>query len=204
MPSATRVVVLLDLGYMVTTSPVLAQTRRNLRFGFGLGVAAPQGDFKADASGEGFDPGWHTMGYLEFSPSGKPFGLRMEVDFTRNPANQQAKDDIAAEFGPGFDVSMRTVGANLNATWNIPLTQRTKGYLLGGIGFATPAFTVSSGGMSADTSETNFTWNAGAGLTFPITPVTMFLEFRYFNIANSLEFGPLPFVAVTAGVRLGH
>ena len=46
--------------------------------------------------------------------------------------------------------------------------------------------------------------NAGAGLTFPLTPVTMFLEFRYYSIATTFEFARLPYVAVTAGVRLGR
>ena len=132
MLSATRVLVLLALGCTVATSSVSAQTRRSLRFGFGLGAAAPQGDFKEDATGEGFDPGWHAIGYLEFAPSRTPFGLRMEVTFTRNPANQQLKDDIEAELGPGFEASMRTVGGNASATWTIPLTPRTKGYLIGG------------------------------------------------------------------------
>ncbi len=204
MLSATRVLVLLALGYTVATSSVSAQTRRSLRFGFGLGAAAPQGDFKEDPTGEGFDPGWHAIGYLEFAPSRTPFGLRMEVTFTRNPANQQLKDDIEAELGPGFDASMRTVGGNASATWTIPLTPRTKGYLIGGVGFATPALTISSGSVSADTSQTNFAWNAGAGLTFPLTPVTMFVEFRYYRIATTFEFASLPFVAVTAGIRLGR
>ena len=82
-------------------------------------------------------------------------------------------------------------------------SEDAKGYLLGGIGVYNVKLAVTSGNTTADTSETKFAWNVGAGLTLPVGGAALFLEARYFDIAKAFDAAKVTFIPITAGVRFG-
>ena len=207
--SAAAVLVLACVGATATTA---AQERPRARFGIGLGLTAPLGDYRADASGEGFNAGWQGMGFMEFMRTGSHVGLRVDAMFGENPGNGQLNFDET-----GVDtyvrVKMRMLGGNLDVVYRFLRSLRGgRGYLLGGIGSyrvtrASTFFGATNGfrGVAEGMSETRFGWNAGGGLTYPVGGAPMFLEVRYFSITNPLlSSGKAPFVAIVAGVRFGR
>src|SRR2546422_11543527 len=62
---------------------------------------------------------------------------------------------------------------------------------------------VTSGGVTADSSETKFTWNFGAGLSFAVGSAAVFFESRYVDVAKSFGAAKTSFIPITAGVRFG-
>jgi opacity protein-like surface antigen len=182
-----------------------AQTRSQARLGVGLGATTPTGKYHADANGEGFNSGWEALAFVEFRAPRRPIGLRVEVLFGENPGNDQLNADGTAFFGQPVSAKMRMVGANVDLTYNLRRSARGGGaYLLGGIGSQRATFVTKVGAVSVDTSETKFAWNVGGGLTFPVGGAGMFVELRYIDVATAFSVGKLPFVALTAGFRLGR
>jgi opacity protein-like surface antigen len=77
-------------------------------------------------------------------------------------------------------------------------------YVLGGVGTYRVTLSSTSGGLTIDDSENKFGWNAGAGATYPMGGLTIFLEARYHSIATTfVAADQLPFVGLVAGVRFG-
>jgi opacity protein-like surface antigen len=176
------------------------------RFGIGLGLTAPQGEFRTDDIGDGFTLGWQGMASLEFRRPGHPIGLRVDVIFGENPANDQLNADVSTFAGPAVSTKFGTLGANVDLIYSFGEARRRGGaYLLGGIGTCRVSLSETSGGITASSSETKFAWNAGGGLTFPVRAAAMFLEARYVNVTTKLfASGKAQFVALTAGFRLGR
>ena len=56
----------------------------------------------------------------------------------------------------------------MDVTYNFQPASTVRGYLLGGIGFYRVKFSVTSSGVTADTSATKFAWNVGAGVVFRV------------------------------------
>jgi opacity protein-like surface antigen len=146
----------------------------------------PSGDFHADASGEGFDLGWQGMLLLEFKAPKRRIGLRVDLVTGENPANDQLNSDASAFVGFPVTGKVRMLGGNLDLVYHLGRSKRGGGaYVLGGVGSHRVTLSATSQGVTADTSETKFAWNAGGGLTFPVAGVTGFLEARYFNITST-------------------
>jgi hypothetical protein len=201
--SAAAVLVLACVAATVTAA---AQGQPRARFGIGLGLTAPQGEFRKDDNGFGFTLGWQGMAILEFREPGRPVGLRVDVIFGENPANDQLNADVSAFAGQTVSAKFGTLGANVDLMYSLgPARRRGGAYLLGGIGTCRVTLSETSGGISANTSETKFAWNAGGGLTFPVGTAAMFVEARYVNVTTTFfASGKAPFVALTAGFRLGR
>jgi opacity protein-like surface antigen len=208
MSRSTSAVAVLALACVAATATAAAQMPRP-RFGVGLGLTAPRGEYRVDASGEGFNAGWQGMGFMELMAPRGPVGLRVDAIFANNPGNSQLNADAT---GPTVDtwvkVNMRTFGANLDVIFR--RSSRGGGaYLLGGIGSyrVTRANTYGGpvGGVTHGMSETRFAWNAGGGLTYPVGRPALFLEARYISVTNPFILsGKAPFVAIVAGVRFGR
>ena len=205
MPRSASAAAVLVLACVAATVTAGAQTRSQARFGVGLGATAPRGNYHADSNGEGFNTGWQGLAFLEFRAPRRPLGLRVEVMFGENPGNDVLIADGTSFFGQPVDVKMRMVGANVDLTYNLRRSSRGGGaYLLGGIGSERVTFATKVGTVSVDSSETKFAWSVGGGLTFPIGGAAMFVELRYVDVATAFSVGKLPFVALTAGFRLGR
>jgi Outer membrane protein beta-barrel domain len=206
MSRSSRAVAVFTVVAVFATTAVAAQTRARMRFGVGAGVSAPQGDFHADAIAEGFKTGWAGVAFVEFKAPERPMGLRVDLAFGGNAANDQLNADVSAFIGQPATSKARTVGANVDLVYYLGRARRGGGgYVLGGIGSYQVSLAVSSGGVTADTSETKFAWNAGGGLTFPVGRTAMFVEARYVNISSTFFLsGKAQLVAVTAGFRFGR
>jgi hypothetical protein len=191
---------------VAATVTAAAQERPRARFGIGLGLTAPQGEFRKDDIGDGFTLGWQGMATLEFREPGRPIALRVDVIFGENPANDQLNADVSAFAGQTVSAKFGTVGANVDLIYSLGQARRRGGaYLLGGIGSCRVTLSETSGGITANTSETKFAWNAGGGLTFPVGAAAMFLEARYVDVATTFFASRnAQFVALTAGIRLGR
>jgi opacity protein-like surface antigen len=201
--SAAAVLVLACVGATATTA---AQERPRARFGIGLGLTAPQGEFRKDDLGDGFTLGWQGVALLEFREPGRPVGLRVDVVFGENPANDQLNADVSAFAGQTVTSKLGTLGAHVDVIYSLgPARRRGGAYLLCGIGTCRVTLSETSGGITGSTSETKFAWNAGGGLTLPVRAAAMFLEARYVNVTTNLfASGKASFVALTAGFRLGR
>jgi opacity protein-like surface antigen len=204
MSRSTSVVAVLAIACVAVTATAAAQSGPLL--GIGAGVTAPQGEFKADASGEGFNAGWQFIALLEFREPKRPVGLRVDLVAGSNPANDQLNADVSAFVGATVTSRLRTVGADVDLVYSLGKAKRGGGpYVLGGIGTYRITLAETSGGVTADTSETKFAWNVGGGLTFPVGKAAMFAEVRYCSAKTTFfNSGTMPFVAATAGFRFGR
>ena len=172
-------------------------------FGLGLGGTFPVGDYHADPVGDGFNAGWQGMAFLEFAPmrSVSPFAIRIEGQYGENTANQTLKDDLTFANGFPVDAKMRLAGGNLDVRFHSRRGGRRRGagYLIGGVGIMSATFRVEGAGQVNDSTETNFTWNAGAGVSFP-GRAAFFLEARYMHVGDVQGVGTNYF-PVVVGVR---
>ncbi len=62
---------------------------------------------------------------------------------------------------------------------------------------------VTSGGVTADNSETKFAWNLGGGMLYRVREAALFVEARYLNVAAVSGLPRTTFFPITAGIRFG-
>jgi outer membrane protein with beta-barrel domain len=200
MSRSASAAAVLALACVTVTATAAAQRQSLSRLGVGLGLTAPRGEFRADANGDGFTTGWQGIVFLELKVPRSPLGLRVDGTFGENPANDQLKANSAPA-----TTKMRVFGGNVDLILRLGGSSRGGGgYVLGGVGSYRVTLSTSSGGVTVDKPESKFAWNAGAGLTYPFGGAAMFLELRYIDVATAFNVGRLPFVALTAGFRLGR
>ena len=199
MSTSARVARLIVLACFVASTTAVAQRARP-RFGVGLGLTAPTGDYHADSFGDGFNIGWQGLAYVDVRSPGKPIGFRGELSYGENPANQQLKADVSAGVGQSVGIKMKMGSANLNVLYHATRAARGGGaYALGGIGIYRPALSLKIGGITADSTESKFGWNVGGGVTHAAQKATTFLELRYCSVSDAFGM-KLPFFALRAGL----
>jgi opacity protein-like surface antigen len=186
----------------VATATVAGQDVRP-RFGFAAGVAVPTGDFHGAASGQGFNTAWHAMVLVAFKVPGWPVGLRADGTYGAYAANDRLKADLTARLGRPTDEKTKLLGANVDLTYPSGSASRVQPYLLVGIGAYRVTITVTSGGSTADNSDTKFSWNLGGGILYRMRGAALFLEARYVDVAAVSGLPKTTFLPITAGVRLG-
>jgi opacity protein-like surface antigen len=202
MSRSMRAAGVLVLAALVATATIAAQGIRP-QFGVAAGVAVPTGDFHAAASGEGFNTAWQVLALVAFKVPGWPIGLRADGTYSANTANDQLKADLSASLGQPTDEKAQLLGVNVDLTYPFGSASRVQPYLLGGIGAYRVTITVTSGGSTADNSETKFAWNVGGGILYRMRGATLFLEGRYVDVAAVSRFPKTTFLPITAGLRLG-
>ncbi len=158
--------------------PRVSQAQLGLVKPFQLGIAGgasqPMSDLK-----EGADLGYNGTVAMGINLPFIPVGLR--IDGAYNQFGQKAG-------GPKLHI----MSATGNVVWKLP-SVGVSPYLIGGAGLYIPTAEV-SGLPSA--SENHFGWNAGAGVTLPLTIVKAFVEARYNSISangSTMNFVPLTF-----------
>jgi opacity protein-like surface antigen len=185
---------------LVATTTLAAQ---GPQFGFAAGVAVPTGDFHASAGGQGFNTAWQAMMLVAFKVPGLPVGLRADGTYGAYAANDRLKADLTARLGTPADEKTKLLGANVGLTYPYGSTSRVQPYLVGGVGAYRVTITTTSGGSSADTSETKFAWNLGGGMLYRLRGAALFLEARYVDVTAVSGFPKTTFLPITAGMRLG-
>src|SRR5205823_4345137 len=129
-------------------------------------------------------------------------GLRLDVSAGHNSANDSLRSHLSAAVTTPTDGKTSLVGVITEVTYNLRPARAARGYLLAGIGLYKVKFSITSGGVTADTSATKFAWNVGGGLTVGAGAVAWFLEARYLDV-GALSVVKPTVLATTTGIRLG-
>src|SRR6266567_1577208 len=139
---------------------------------FAASLTVPLGDFHADASGDGFKAGWQGLALVDVQPRKSPVGFRVDFDYGENSSNDKFNADLSAVVGAPTTAKVKLLGGTADVTYHFKASSGgMAGYLLGGLGVYNIKLAVTSGGVTADSSETKFSWNVGAGLSrYPAMP----------------------------------
>ena len=102
-------------------------------------------------------------------------------------------DGAYNDFGHKYDNgSLHATSFTGNVVYNIPITASVQPYLIGGIGLYN---TSNSNDQSGYGSSTNFGFNAGAGVTIPLSGFNAFIEARYnrISVGQGIQYVPIVF-----------
>lgn len=166
------------LAAVLIAAPAHAQTSLSLA----AGATMPIG-----STADGFDLGYNAILGLGIKPPLAPIGLRVEGMYS----SMNYKTNPLITSG-----SLRTLAGIANVTLSgagLPL-----GYLIGGVGlYNNKAVNVNGAGSSS--GATDFGFNIGAGLNFPLTGFSTFAEARL-HIINT-EGGSTKIIPITFGIK---
>ena len=141
------------------------------------GASLPTGAFGDATSG-----GWHALAGVAVSSLMQPLGLRIEVAHNRFGLETASGDRGVTSY-------------TANVTYRLPMTNSPiSPYVVTGAG----AYTLGCFGVVACGSNTEFGWNAGAGMRFVGFGVRSFVESR-FHAMND-DTGNVRFVPLTVGL----
>ena len=203
MSSGTKAACGLILASLFAASTVAGQGAR-AQFGVGGSLTIPIGDFHADANGDGFKAGWQGLALVEVQPRKSPVGVRLDFSFGENSSNDKLNADLTAAVGAPTTAKIKLLGGTADVTYHFKASSGgVAGYFLGGLGVYNVKLAVTSGGVTADSSETKFAWNVGMGFTYAVGGAALFFEARYVDVAKAFGAAKTPFIPITAGIRFG-
>lgn len=155
-----------------------AQPTEGTRFGLGLGVTMPMGDYDtADKMG------YNLLGVLQMPIRGSPVHLRVDAMYS------QTSHD-------GATGSTSLLGGTVDLLYHLgDRRSSARPYILGGLGLYNADF----GGAS---SETKLAFGFGGGVLFGISGFNAFVEARYMSVQTSGS--SLNFVPITIGLMFGR
>jgi Outer membrane protein beta-barrel domain len=151
-----------------------AALHAQVSLGVAGGLSMPAGD-----ASESVKSGYNLTVALGIKPPVAPIGLRIDGMW-----NSFESKLIA-------DRTSRLLAGTANLTLSAPMLPM--GYLIAGGGMYNSSVSGQTG------SETDFGFNVGAGLNFPLTAFSTFLEARYHHV--NAENGSFQFVPITFGIR---
>lgn len=167
-------------------APAAAQGTGGFQFGLTGGASVPTGD-----TSNGFDSGWHGGLVLNYELPTLPLGIRLDGDYH----NFSAKSVV-----PNVSGSAEILDGNANLVVGLRLAV-LKVYALGGAGIYNVKLKAEAAGVSTSTSDTQFGWNAGAGLAFVAGKLSVFVEGRYHEVTlDNAAGGKFKFIPVTVGI----
>jgi hypothetical protein len=169
---------------LLSTAPAAAQGTGGFQFGLTAGASFPSGD-----TSTAFDTGYHGGLVLNYELPALPLGIRVDGDYRKFDGKATGTGSGSAEIFDGT--------ANLVVGIRIVLV---KVYALGGGGFYNMKIKAEYGGVSSSISQTDFGWNAGAGVAFVVGKLSIFGEGRYHEVTLDNSAGKFKFVAATAGI----
>lgn len=162
---------------------------RAFRIGVQGGVSMPLGDF-ADESMGGAETGFNVAGTLGIKPAVLPVGLQFDVAYNRFGV-ADAYFEGEAE---GVSANWNILSGTVNAVMDLPGAV-VRPYLIGGVGMYKYEIKATSDGASVSFDDTDFGFNVGAGLRFPLGTMRAKIETRYNSILaeEHLNFMPISF-----------
>lgn len=195
MAPSTIVTVTLFLVWLAAPVTTVAQFT-GTQYGVAGGPTLPVESFQSSpqAGGYGFRVGWQGMAFVSYRGPDTRVGVQVDAGYAVNTS----PDSIN---GFPSDGKIEFLGADADLTVMLSTKTRVKVYLLGGFGIhnVTLSLTGFSGRVVGPT-RTNAAWNTGWGVTVG----ALFFEARYMHIDGlGLAYPSFPFLAVTAGLRLG-
>ena len=202
MSGSGNAAIALAVAALIRSAPVAAQSVR-AQLGIGGSFAFPTSFYHAvPSAGDGFSPALHGLALVDLKLPKTPIGLRLDVSAGHNSANDSLKSHLSTAVGTPTDGKTSLVGVNADVSYNLRPARAVRGYLLAGIGVCKVKFSITSSGVTADTSATKFAWNVGGGLTVGAGVVAWFLEARYLDVGALSGIKPTV-LATTTGIRLG-
>jgi len=152
--------------------------------GIGVGITNPMSDWKDKTNGFGDKMGFHFGVGAGLALGTAPVRLRVEGTWTQ------------VSHQTGIDGKTRMLGGMVSLVYPFATAGSIKPYILGGIGFYSTKVTVPSSAI--DTSKTSVGFGGGAGIRFPMSSMSVFVEARYLTLkAFDLTLAQLP---ITVGV----
>ena len=145
-------------------------------FNIAAGATLPIG-----STGDAVNTGYNVTAGLGIKPPIAPVGLRFEGMW-----NQM-------DFKTSGLGGLRLLSGTANLTVSGPALPM--GYLIGGVGM----YNVATPDISGSDSENKFGFNVGAGLNFPLTGISTYLEARFHVISTSGE--STKFIPITFGIK---
>jgi hypothetical protein len=150
------------LGLFLLVEPLHAQNP--LSFGVAGGLSLPEGDLA-----EGVNSGWHALGIGELSSPMHPWGLRLDVAYSRFGFSDEVQSIV------GGEGHQSTGSATLNFTYRLPkVTSPIQPYLLWGLG----AYRTDCSLGPGCESRVRYGWNYGLGAKFFFLGLRNFVEIR--------------------------
>lgn len=166
-----------------------------ISFGISGGVSVPMSEL-ANGSGEftGVNTGYNVTGSLGIALPVLPFSLRADAAY--NGFGSKNVQFPATNPGNAFNAEARVLGFTANVIFPIHLPAPiVRPYLIGGAGVYDVRISPTTGGS---TSQSNFGFNIGAGVSVPFVLFDGFVEARYHHVNQSG--GTMAFVPITVGV----
>ena len=179
--STMMAAVLVFLSALAPLPTLRAQTGL-ISLGVGGGVSLPQGAFS-----DAFETGWHGMATLAVGVPLVPLGLRVDGAYHRfgGKAALEGLDDQ----------SERVISGTVNATLRLPIVgSPITPYVIGGGGI----YNLGCSGEVTCGSNSDFGWNAGAGLRLSLLGLNAFAEARYHRV--SVTGATVQYVPITVGL----
>lgn len=165
---------------VAAAQPGAAQAQGTM-IGVGVGLTLPMGDYSDDATW-GDKAGFHFGAGVGFALGSAPLRVRVEGSYT-----QTSHDAV--------DGNTKLLGGMVSLVYPFQTAGKIKPYILAGVGF----YNIKE--SEADTSESKVGFGGGAGLTFPMSSVNLFVEARYLTTAKAFDLATLSQLPITVGVR---
>ncbi|HYU10544.1 MAG TPA: porin family protein [Gemmatimonadales bacterium] len=167
---------------MAVARPVAAQSGTTL--GVGVGLTLPMSDY-GDKAVLGDKMGFHFGVGAGLALGSAPVRLRVEGSYTQTSHQE------------GVDGNTKLIGGMVSLVYPFSTAGSIKPYVLAGVGFYSTKLTIPS--ASVDTSKTSVGFGGGAGIRFPMSSMSLFVEARYLTQkAFDVTFARLP---ITVGVQ---
>lgn len=172
---------------------------RPISFGISAGAAIPTGDLSSGSSSgfTGVNTGYNVTGSLALAMPALPFGVRADAGYNKfGTRNLAFAANVTNAGSAHYNADARVLSFTANAVLPLALHATVlRPYLIGGAG----AYNVRLSPFGVNgSSQNNFGFNLGGGLTVPLTGFNTFIEARYHHANQS--HGSVGFVPITVGV----
>lgn len=158
----------------------LAQSEPGFRGGLAAGVNLPNEDF-----GDGAKTGMVFQGWLGIGMG--TFGVRGEALYSRSDLDAPIIGDNAGGISsPETSGNVDILGFTVNGVFNLP-TPVIRPYLIAGVGYYSRSVDQDVRDdfdelVNLSRTDSDFGWNAGAGVSVPLGGLNLYLEGRYHSV----------------------
>ncbi len=166
----------------VSAQGVMSATKP-FSLGISGGASIPTGDLSNSVN-----TGYNIGGHIGLGMPSLPISFRGDVNY----------DNFGAKGTTSANAHVWSYTAN--AVYDFPTMTSIRPYIIGGIGGFKPGVSATSGGSTYSASSgTKFGFDAGGGVSIPLSGFNAFIEARY-NRFNNDGGGSTSFVPITFGV----
>ena len=156
-----------------SSSPITAA--KPFQVGIAGGAALPTSDLS-----DGANTGWNATGTVAINQQLIPLGIRVDAAYNH--------------FGlKGASGNMAFTSVSGNLVYKLP-SVGVSPYAIGGAGWCHSSVSLTG----ANATDNNFCWNAGGGISMPLSGFDTFIEARYNQVQG--DGGSLKFIPITFGV----